>query len=78
VFLGRGLKIEMPSPVHCPEAIFLPHEKSLSLRSGLRGYALADIAPAGFFVYGPEKFFKGDQPHAVRTSPNSSGLWARM
>jgi hypothetical protein len=68
--LGRGLKIEMPSPVHCPEAIFLPHEKSPVLADqDFADMALADIAPAGFFVYGPEKLFKGDQPHAVRDKP---------
>jgi len=68
--LGRGLKIQMPPLVHGPETIFFPHEKSPVLaEQDFADMAFADIAPARFFVYGPEKFFKGDEPHAVRDEP---------
>jgi hypothetical protein len=65
--LGRGLKIQMPPLVNGSETTFFPHEKSPVLADqDFADMAFADIAPAGFFVYGPEKVFSRDEAAAVR------------
>jgi len=68
--LGRGLKIQQPSLLDSSEAIFLPHEESPVLaHQDFADMSFPDIAPAGFFVYGPEKVLNGDEPAGVRDKP---------
>jgi hypothetical protein len=68
--LGRGSKIQMPPLLYRSEAIFLPHEESLVLADqDFTDMSFPDITPAGFFLYGPEKVFNGDEPAGVRDEP---------
>jgi len=73
------VKIQLPPLLNGSEAICLPLEKSpVFTDQDFADMVFADIAPAGFFVYGRRSSLKLMNPMLSGMSPNSSGLWARM